>query len=111
MPSCSYASWLQGPIVVSAEHPDSRRGMVDSAVARLIDSLRRRAPVPRIRQSAAARALAHRMFPPTESLLLCGPPADVAAGRLLAGLGIERLPVIPAQPWWDLLTTRTGSDR
>ena len=54
--------------------------------------LRRRA-VPRIRRSAAARALAQRMFPPTESAG-SGPPADVAAGRLLAGLGIERLPVI-----------------
>jgi len=33
------------------------------------------------------------MFPPTESAA-SDPPADVAAGRLLAGLGIERLPVI-----------------
>ena len=91
MPSCSYASWPQGLIVVSAEHPIR-------AAARLTRRLpgyrflRRRA-VPRIRQSAAARALAQRMFPPTESAA-SGPPADVAAGRLLAGLGIERLPVI-----------------
>jgi len=53
--------------------------------------LRRRA-VPRIRRSAAARALADRMFP-IESRG-SGPPEDVAAGRLLAGLGTERLPVI-----------------
>jgi hypothetical protein len=91
MPSCSYASWPQGLIVVSAEHPIR-------AAARLTRRLpgyrflRRRA-VPRIRQSAAARALAHRMFPPAESTA-SGPPADIATGRLLAGLGIERLPVI-----------------
>ena len=53
--------------------------------------LRRRA-VPRIRRSAAARALATRIFPmePRGS----EPAVDVAAGRLLAGLGVERLPVI-----------------
>jgi hypothetical protein len=53
--------------------------------------LRRRA-VPRIRRSAAARALATRIFPmePRGS----EPAIDVAAGRLLAGLGVERLPVI-----------------
>ena len=91
MPSCSYASWRQGLVMASAEHPIR-------AVARLTRRLpgyrflRRRA-VPRIRRSAAARALAQRMFPPTESPG-SGPPADVAAGRLLAGLGIERLPVI-----------------
>ena len=53
----------------------------------------RRRAVPRIRRSAAAQALAHRMFP-TESPRGEGPPADVAAGRLLAGLGTEQLPVI-----------------
>ncbi len=89
MPSCSYASWLPGLAVAR----DPIR-----AAARLTRRLpgyrflRRRA-VPRIRQSTAARALAQRMFPPTESTA-SGPPADIAAGRLLAGLGIERLPVI-----------------
>jgi hypothetical protein len=53
----------------------------------------RRRAVPRIRRSAAARALAGRMFPP-ESPRGSGPPADVAAGRLLAGLGVEQLPVV-----------------
>jgi hypothetical protein len=53
----------------------------------------RRRAVPRIRRSAAARALAHRMFP-TESPRGPGPPADVAAGELLAGLGVEQLPVV-----------------
>lgn len=53
----------------------------------------RRRAVPRIRRSAAARALADRMFP-TEVPNGSGPPADVAAGRLLAGLGTEQLPVV-----------------
>jgi hypothetical protein len=53
--------------------------------------LRRRA-VSRIRQSAAARALAHRMFP--SQLNGSGQPADVAPGRLLAGTGVEQLPVV-----------------
>jgi len=53
--------------------------------------LRRRA-MPRIRQSAAARALAQRIFPIESDG--SGPPVDVAAGRLLAGLGTERLPVV-----------------
>ena len=52
----------------------------------------RRRAVPRIRQSAAARALAHRMFPSQANGL--GPPADVAPGRLLAGIGVEQLPVV-----------------
>jgi hypothetical protein len=62
----------------------------------------RRRAVPRIRQSATARALAHRMFPsqpngsgpngsgPNGS----GPPVDVAPGKLLAGVGVEQLPVV-----------------
>ena len=53
----------------------------------------RRRAVPRIRRSAAARALATRIFPVERR----GPSrsrADVAPGRLLAGLGIERLPVV-----------------
>ena len=53
----------------------------------------RRRAVPRIRRSAAARAVAHRLFP-VRSSGGSGPPADVAAGRLLAGLGVEQLPVI-----------------
>ena len=52
----------------------------------------RRRAVPRIRQSAAARALAHRMFPSQANG--SGPPADVAPGRLLAGIGVEQLPVV-----------------
>ncbi len=52
----------------------------------------RRRAVPRIRQSAAARALARRIVP-TEPTGL-GPPVDVAAGRLLAGIGIDGLPVV-----------------
>jgi hypothetical protein len=53
----------------------------------------RRRAVPRIRRSAAARAVAHRLFP-VRSSGGSGPPADVAAGRLLAGMGVEQLPVI-----------------
>ena len=52
----------------------------------------RRRAVPRIRQSAAARALAHRIFPSPSNGL--GPPAEVAPGKLLAGIGVERLPVV-----------------
>jgi hypothetical protein len=52
----------------------------------------RRRAVPRIRQSAAARALAHRMFPSQANG--SRPPADVAPGRLLAGIGVEQLPVV-----------------
>lgn len=55
----------------------------------------RRRAVPRIRQSAAARTLAYRLFAmgprasaPVET------PFELAAGRLLAGIGTERLPVI-----------------
>jgi hypothetical protein len=52
----------------------------------------RRRAVPRIRQSAGARALAHRMFPSQSNG--SGPPVDVAPGRLLAGIGVEQLPVV-----------------
>ncbi len=52
----------------------------------------RRRAVPRIRQSAAARALAHRIFPGQSDG--SGPPVDVAPGRLLAGIGVEQLPVV-----------------
>ena len=52
----------------------------------------RRRAVPRIRQSATARALAHRMFPSQSNG--SGPPVDVAPGRLLAGVGVEQLPVV-----------------
>lgn len=88
MPSYSYASWPQGLVVARDPIRAAARFTRRLPGYRF---LRRRA-VPRIRQSAAARALAQRIFP-TESDG-SGPPADVAAGRLLAGLGIERLPVI-----------------
>lgn len=52
----------------------------------------RRRAVPRIRQSAAARAFAHRMFPSQSNG--SGPPTDVAPGKLLAGVGVEQLPVV-----------------
>ena len=52
----------------------------------------RRRAVPRIRQSAGARALAHRMFPSQSDG--SGPPAEVAPGRLLARLGVARRPVV-----------------
>jgi hypothetical protein len=52
----------------------------------------RRRAVPRIRRSAVARAVAGRIFP-LESTT-SETPVDVAPGRLLAGLGVERLPVI-----------------
>jgi hypothetical protein len=52
----------------------------------------RRRAVPHIRQSAAARALAHRMFPSQSNG--SGPPTDVTPGKLLAGLGIDQLPVV-----------------
>jgi len=53
----------------------------------------RRRAVPRIRRSAAAQALATRIFP-LESRGKSGSPADVTPGRLLAGLGVEQLPVV-----------------
>jgi hypothetical protein len=53
----------------------------------------RRRAVPRIRKSAGARALAHRMFP-SQSLESLPIPAEVAPGRLLAGIGVEQLPVV-----------------
>lgn len=56
----------------------------------------RRSAVPRIRRSGAARALAYRLFAVGSrgSAAHGEPPLELAAGRLLAGLGIERLPVI-----------------
>jgi hypothetical protein len=54
--------------------------------------LRRRA-VPRIRRNRAARALAYRLFVAGPTAYVNAPP-ELAAGRLLAGLGTERLPVI-----------------
>jgi hypothetical protein len=53
----------------------------------------RRRAVPRIRRSATARALAHRIFP-RELPRGQKPPSDLAAGRLIAGLGVEQLPVV-----------------
>jgi len=52
----------------------------------------RRRTVPRIRQSVLAQALVHRIFPsqPNASEL----PAEVAPGRLLAGIGVHQLPVV-----------------
>ena len=52
--------------------------------------IRRRA-VPRIRRSGAARALAYRLFAAGAHVQA---PLELAAGRLLTGLGTERLPVI-----------------
>ncbi len=56
----------------------------------------RRRAVPRIRQSAAARALVYRLFATGSrgSAASAEAPLELAAGRLLAGLGTERLPVI-----------------
>lgn len=53
----------------------------------------RRRAVPRIRRSAAARTLARGILP-TEPPRGSGPPGDVPPGRLLAGIGVEQLPVI-----------------
>jgi hypothetical protein len=56
----------------------------------------RRRALPQIRHSAAARALAYRLFA-IESRTSAQPieaPLELTAGRLLAGLGTERLPVI-----------------
>jgi hypothetical protein len=55
----------------------------------------RRRAVPRIRQSAAARALAYRLFAmESRGSQPAAAPLELVAGRLLAGLGTERLPVI-----------------
>jgi hypothetical protein len=55
-----------------------------------------RRTVPRIRRSGAARALAYRLFTAGArgSAAHVEAPLELAAGRLLAGLGTERLPVI-----------------
>ena len=52
----------------------------------------RRRTVPRIRQSALAQALVHRIFPSQSNG--SGPQAEVAPGRLLAGVGVHQLPVV-----------------
>jgi hypothetical protein len=56
----------------------------------------RRRTVPRIRRSGAARALAYRLFAAESrgSAAHGEAPLELAAGRLLTGLGTERLPVI-----------------
>jgi hypothetical protein len=55
----------------------------------------RRRTVPRIRRSGAARALAYRLFvAESRGLAAHEAPLELAAGRLLTGLGTERLPVI-----------------
>lgn len=51
----------------------------------------RRTVVPRIRDSATARAVVHRLFAVDSKQHT---PLDVTAGRLLAGVGTERLPVV-----------------
>jgi hypothetical protein len=55
-----------------------------------------RRAVPRIRRSTVARALAYRLFAVGSrgSAGQATAPPDLAGGRLLAGLGTERLPVI-----------------
>lgn len=56
----------------------------------------RRRAVPRIRRSGTARALAYRLVAAGWgwSAAHVEAPLELAAGRLLAGLGTERLPVI-----------------
>jgi hypothetical protein len=56
----------------------------------------RRRTVPRIRRSSAARTLAYRLFAGESrgSAAHRKAPLELAAGRLLTGLGTERLPVI-----------------
>ncbi|PZF81762.1 hypothetical protein [Jiangella anatolica] len=51
----------------------------------------RRTVVPRIRDSSTARAVVHRLFAVDAKQHT---PLDVTAGRLLAGVGAERLPVV-----------------
>ena len=51
----------------------------------------RRTVVPRVRQSSTARAVVHRLFDIDADQRT---PLDVASGHLLAGVGIERLPVV-----------------
>jgi hypothetical protein len=90
VPPSSYASSQQGLVVARDPIRTAAR------LTRRMPGYRfvRRRALPRIRQSTAARALAQRIFP-TESVVHGpGPPVDVAAGRLLAGLGTERLPVV-----------------
>jgi hypothetical protein len=54
----------------------------------------RRRAVPRIRRSTVARVLAYRLFAVGSRGSAGAAPPDLAGGRLLAGLGTERLPVI-----------------
>lgn len=51
----------------------------------------RRTMVPRIRGSVTARAVVHRLFAVDAAQHT---PLDVAAGNLVAGVGVERLPVV-----------------
>lgn len=51
----------------------------------------RRTMVPRIRRSATARAVVHRLFAVD---MKQHTPMDVAPGNLLTGVGAERLPVV-----------------
>jgi hypothetical protein len=78
--------------------------MADNDPLRLAARVSRRVPgyryirrklVPRLRNSPAARALAHRIFavePRGNSSLRA--PSDITAGTLLGGIGVERLPVV-----------------
>jgi len=66
-------------------------------VARKVPGYRyfRRIVVPKLRQSPAARALAYRVFAvDTGRKPSSGMQNDVTAGSLLAGIGLERLPVV-----------------
>lgn len=51
----------------------------------------RRTMVPRVRQSSTARAVVHRLFDIDADQRT---PLDVAGGNLIAGVGVERLPVV-----------------
>jgi len=55
----------------------------------------RRIVVPRLRSSAAARALAYRIFAVESGRgTSSGVSSDVTPGALLGGIGVERLPVV-----------------
>lgn len=51
----------------------------------------RRRMVPKIRRSTTARAVVHRLF---DMPVKQRTPLDVAAGNLIDGVGVERLPVV-----------------
>jgi hypothetical protein len=90
LPTCASLQ-KQGPV---SEYPLQRA----ARLARRMPGYRwvRRRALPRIRQSAAARTLALRLFAieSRTSAQSVEAPLELPAGRLLAGLGTERLPVI-----------------